>query len=177
MKKLAILISAFVILLTACGEKKAEEKNISLNASQNTKKKINKLSNNEIEINGVKVKVLKTEFKPMGSEEFQKKPLFIIHYSVTNTTNREVRPLTEWSADFEVYQDTKDVQKRLNHGIVMDKNYQDILQRNADIIKKGATVQTIEPYELEDDKSPVLIKARNLSTNESLGQIKVNIQK
>lgn len=176
MKKLAVLVSVLILVLTACGEKKDQAENSNMDATQTKKKRTAKLKDNAVEVNGVKVKVLKTEFRPMGSQEFQKKPLLIIHYAVTNHTDREVTPEAEWVTDFEVFQDSENSQKRLNNGVVMNQKEQEIYQQGQDIIKKGATIESIEAYELEDDKNTVFIKARDITTNEPLGQIKVDLK-
>lgn len=177
MRKLAMMISIIIIFLAACGNKEAGKNSNQLEAKKAEEKKIEKLHNNTAEANGVKVKVIKTEVIPLGKEEFQKKPLLVINYEVTNNSDREVTPSTGWYDIFQAYQDSENSQKRLNTGVSMNEEIQKEWNKQNDIIKKGSTVSSVSIYELENNTNDVLLKAKNIYTNTDLGEIKVNIKK
>ncbi|APR61963.1 DUF5067 domain-containing protein [Staphylococcus condimenti] len=181
MRKLAMMISIMIILLAACGNKeenKEENKDSNqLDAKKVEKKKIGKIHNNTVEANGVRVKVIKTEIIPLGKEEFQKKPLLVINYEVTNNSDREVTPSSGWYDIFQAYQDSENSQKMLNIGVSMNEEIQKEWDKQNDIIKKGSTVSSNIVYELENNTNVVLLKAKNIYTNTDLGEIKVNIKK
>ncbi|AYU54035.1 DUF5067 domain-containing protein [Staphylococcus debuckii] len=196
MKKLAVLISALAILLAACGDKESKETSSSssseksssddkvsssLDAKKAEKKKKPELKNNAVEIKGVKIKVLSTEVLPAGTEKFQEKPVIIVKYAVTNnsTEGEDVKAGMSWRRTFEVYQDQKDSEQKLDTEFLSGDKFQAAEDKQDDNIKKGATIETMEIYELKNETDPVLLKARDRDIYEGdnhIGTIKVNIK-
>lgn len=178
-----ILVS--ILLLGACGanESKESSKTQSEKTAKTAKKEekkvtTNALKNNTVVLNDIDIKVLETEFIPKGTYEEQKKDQLAIIYEVKNKTNKEIDPSSGWFAVFEGTQDSKDAIRKLDVGSLpnMDK-YQFALDSQLDIIKKGGTVKNAIAYNLEDIKTPVILKATKGIGGEKLGEIKVNLKK
>ncbi|AYU54036.1 DUF5067 domain-containing protein [Staphylococcus debuckii] len=206
MKKLAVLISALAILLAACGSKESKEEtssknesnsssessssndnsssddkvSSSMNAKKAEKKKKPELKDNAVEINGVKTKVLSTEVLPAGTEDYQRKDLLAVKFAITNnsTKDKEVKPGEALYA-FEAYQDQNDSEQHLNPGFLFGDKYDKYTDSRYDNIKKGATVETMEFYELKNMEDPVLLKIINhedYTGDNKIGTIKINIK-
>lgn len=197
MKKLAVLMSALAILLAACGHKEnkeastsnASEQSSDSNTSQSSSsidaKKVKakdkpKIKDNAVEIDGVKVKIVSTEIVPKGTTEYQRDDVLVVKYEVTNNSkkDKEVKPAMAYMRTFEAYQDSKSSEKRLEYGSVYNEDIRNERDKGDDIIKKGATISSVETYKLTDLESPVLLKAKNYENYEDrdIGTIKVNIK-
>ncbi|MDU0420452.1 DUF5067 domain-containing protein [Staphylococcus simulans] len=183
MKRLLCLLSASVLILAACGDKKEEsekEETSSLDAKQAKTKEKPKIKDNSVEIKGVKVKIVGTEIVPKGTTEYQDDDVLVVKYEVTNNSkdDNEVKPTRSYLKVFEAYQDSKDSEKRLDYGHVRGETYDSERDKGEDNIKKGSTISSIETYKLNDLESPVLLKAKDQENYEdpNIGSIKINIK-
>lgn len=183
MKRLLCLLSASVLILAACGDKKEEsekEETSSLDAKQAKTKEKPKIKDNAVEIKGVKVKIVGTEIVPKGTTEYQDDDVLVVKYEVTNNSkdDNEVKPTRSYLKVFEAYQDSKDSEKRLDYGHVSGETYDSERDKGEDNIKKGSTISSIETYKLNDLESPVLLKAKDQENYEdpNIGSIKINIK-
>lgn len=173
MKKSLTLGAVFVssLILAACGNGNTKKDSASNKTVTVAKPKEDKyyFKNDELRIHDLKIKITNYKVIPVGEKgnEYGKKPVLAIWYKATNLTNKEIDPNTAWMATFEAYQDNnKNRENKLNVGSLPDQKFIDTQQEN---IKKNGTVENAVAYELDDDKTPVTLKATQGVGGKELG--------
>ena len=173
MKKSLTLGVIFVssLVLAACGSGNTKKDSASNKTATVTKPKTKKyyFKNDELKIHDLKIRITKSKVIPVGEEgnEDGKKPVLAIWYKVTNLTDKKIDPNMAWMSTFEAYQDnSKDRENKLNVGSLPDQKFIDTQQEN---IKKNGTVENAVAYELDDDKTPVTLKATQGVGGKELG--------
>lgn len=173
MKKSLTLGVVFIssLVLGACGNSNTKKDSSSNKTVTVAKPKMEKyyFKNDELKIHDLKIKITKSKVIPVGEEgnEYGKKPVLAIWYEATNLTNKEIDPNTAWMATFEAYQDNnKNRENKLNVGSLPDQKFLDTQQEN---IKKNGTVENAVAYELDDNKTPVTLKATQGVGGKELG--------
>ncbi|MGK4034853.1 DUF5067 domain-containing protein [Pediococcus acidilactici] len=160
-----------VVVLSACGNN-ATKKDSPNNTTENVAKpKTEKyyFKNDELKIHDLKIKITNSKIIPAGKagNEYGEKPVLAIWYKVTNLTNKEIDPNTAWMSTFEAYQDNnKNRENKLNVGSLPDQRFIDSQQDN---IKKNGTVENAVSYELDDNATPVTLKATQGLGGKKLG--------
>lgn len=173
MKKSLTLGAVFIssLVLAACGNGNTKKDSASNKTATVAKPKTEKyyFKNNELKIHDLKIKITKSKVIPVGEEgnEYGKNPVLAIWYKVTNLTDKKIDPNMAWMSTFEAYQDNnKDRENKLNVGSLPDQKFIDTQQEN---IKKNGTVENAVAYELDDDKTPVTLKATQGVGGKELG--------
>lgn len=116
-----------------------------------------------------KLKITITSHKviPVGQKgnEYGEKPVIAFWYKTTNLTDEEVTPLN-WTFLFTAYQDNDpNAMNELQVGSLPDDRFGESQMEN---IKKGGTVENAMAYELDDEKTPVILEA-----SDDLGMSKI----
>ncbi|EKU50019.1 DUF5067 domain-containing protein [Staphylococcus massiliensis] len=104
-----------------------------------------------------------------------------IFYSVTNKdAEDELSPMTAFMRAFEVVEDQKDVENRLDishFDTETEEKYNKYTKNESNNIKKGGTAKGVAVYKLEDIEGPILLKAQDIENyGDSVGQKKINIK-
>lgn len=173
MKKSLTLGVVFIssLILAACGNGNTKKDSSSNKTVTVAKPKEDKyyFKNDELRIHDLKIKITNYKVIPVGEKgnEYGKKPVLAIWYKTTNLTNKEIDPDTAWMATFEAYQDNnKNRENKLDVGSLPDQKFLDTQQEN---IKKNGTVENAVSYELDDDTTPVTLKATKGFEGRELG--------
>ncbi|WP_414049456.1 DUF5067 domain-containing protein [Macrococcus animalis] len=184
-KFLGATILVTLVLMGACdGESTEKSKDVT---TEKTAKKVEKdkskdetqvgLINDTAVLNDIDVKVLETEFISKGTYENQEKEQLGIIYEVKNKSDKEIDPISGWLAVFEATQDSKDTIRKLEVGMLPQTNkYKPFLDTQMDSIKKSGKLKNGIAYNLEDDTTPVILKATKGIGGEKLGEIEVKIE-
>lgn len=124
----------------------------------------------ELVINDLKIKITDTKVIPVGEtgNEYGEKPVIAFWYDTTNLTDKDIDPTVAWMAVFEAYQDNDpDRLNNLNVGGLPDDQF---LDTQLDTIKENGTVPNAVSYELDDDFTPVTLKANQGIGGKDLGE-------
>lgn len=160
-----------VLVLSACGNDATKKDKPNNTTESVAKPKAEKyyFKNDELKIHDLKIKITNSKIIPVGKtgNEYGEKPVLAIWYKVTNLTNKEIDPNTAWMVAFEAYQDNnKNRENKLNVGSLPDQKFIDSQQNN---IKKNGTVENAVSYELDDNTTPVTLKATQGLGGKELG--------
>ncbi len=118
------------------------------------------------------VKIEITDYKviPAGEpgNEYSDKPVIAFWYNTTNISGEDVDPSTAWIVMFTAIQDNNpNAINELEMGMLPDEQF---LDTQSEIIKQGGTVANAVAYELDDDTTPVTLKATKGIMGEDLGE-------
>lgn len=171
----AIILSSAT--LAACGTSSKSSsssqsnstEHVSTESSSTPKTEKYYFKNDELKIRDLKIKITKSKVIPVGSKgnDYGEKPVLAIWYKTTNLSDKEIDPSIAWMSSFEAYQDNnKDRENKLNVGGLPDDRFLDSQQDN---IKKNGTVENAVSYELDDETTPVTLKATKGVAGEELG--------
>ena len=185
MKKVLLLsLSAFVIFLTACSgdakqtEEKPKEKTATTVEREEKKDESKVLEDDTAVLTDIDVKILETDFLPVGTYEHQETDQLIVTYEVTNKSDKEITPLIGYLAAFEAYQEDENSERNLEVGVTpfnLEK-YSFASETQFDNIKNGGTVKNIVAYDLRDTETPVILRATKGIDGDLLGEIVVNLK-
>lgn len=177
MKKVFVLLSTLLMvgMLFGCNstaKQSSESKPIKVEGNDSASKAtVNySFSNGVATLEDIKIEITKEKVIPVGKKgnEYGEKPVLAFWYKVTNITGKEIDPSTAWIAVFEAFQDTDANQvNQLDVGTLPDDKYLDSQSEN---IKKGKTAESAISYELDDLKTPVILKAFRGIGGEKLGE-------
>lgn len=100
--------------------------------------------------------------------EYGEKPVIAFWYKTTNTSDKEIDPLSAWLAIFTAIQDNNENSiNELEVGMLPDERFLDSQLEN---IKKDGTVECAISYELDDSTTPVILKAIKGIDGDELGE-------
>ncbi|MCI7304072.1 MAG: DUF5067 domain-containing protein [Clostridiales Family XIII bacterium] len=106
--------------------------------------------------------------------EYGEKPVLAFWYKVTNTSDKDIDPISAWLAVFVAIQDNDpNSVNELNVGTLPDEKY---LDSQMEQIKEGGTVENAISYELDDTKTPVVLKATKGIDGKELGEQTYNLK-
>ncbi|MEG0303683.1 DUF5067 domain-containing protein [Gordonibacter sp.] len=118
----------------------------------------------------VTMTITETRVIPVGEvgNEYGKQPVIAFWYDVTNKTNKEITPMTAWIACVTAYQDTNPNQvNKLDVGSLPDQAF---LSTQMENIKEGGTAQCAIAYYLDDEVTPVILKATKGLRGDEIGE-------
>lgn len=158
MKKAIVLVMTFItaISLAGCGALGQSKK--SSNAQS--------FSNNSLKVKNFQLKITKTTVIPAGEtgNEFGKKPIFAIWYTIKNTSGKKVTPVSAASV-LHAYQPAKS-KKRLIAAPLPDEKLASSYKVS---IKKNHSAKGSMAWNLYDTKSPIKIYGVKYGTNQTIG--------
>lgn len=180
MKRLFSLLLISSLVLTACGSKSHSESNSSEKKSSESKsatdksesvdsclekaknKPTAKFKDNKFTSNKFDIEIKETKVVKPDKYADSKNPNLAIVYKVKNKSSEKITASTAFIEAFDVYNDTKNVQKRLETGLAEDsdlyKKYGEDMRNN---INKDGEVTGVRFFEIKDDKKPITIEAKN----------------
>lgn len=181
--KMLALLGVCGMVLGACGEDTESSKTASQESKQTTvtssesstvesegKEDGYYFKDDELVIHDLKIKITDTKVIPAGEKgnEYGEKPVIAFWYDTTNLTDKELDPTVAWMAVFTAYQDNNpNSLNELNVGSLPDDQF---LDSQTEIIKENGTVSNAVSYELDDDSTPVTLKANQGIGGEVLGE-------
>ncbi|QIE78949.1 DUF5067 domain-containing protein [Weissella confusa] len=124
------------------------------------KKKAKTLTSGKtVKLTDINLKITKWAVIPVGAtgNEDGDKPVIAFWYDVKNKTGKDIDPISAWLAVFNAYQDTSKTQ--VNELDVASLPDQQFLGSQTESIKKGATAKNAIAYSLDDETTPVVLKA------------------
>ncbi|GAD16055.1 DUF5067 domain-containing protein [Lentilactobacillus otakiensis] len=158
MKKtlLFLLTLTALISLSGCGM---------LGQSKNSANSQN-FSKNSLKVKNFHLKITKTAVIPAGTSgnEFGKKPIFAIWYTITNTSGKKVSPVSAASV-LRAYQPAKS-KKQLVAAPLPDQSLAAKYKIN---IKKNQSAKGSMAWNLYDTKSSIKIHGVKYGTNQTIG--------
>lgn len=163
---LIAVVTALVMALSGCGQS---------SGSKSENKDGPYFKNNVYEDDDVKIEITDEKIIQVGEtgNEYGEKPVIAFWYKVTNKSGKETDPTTAWVTVFQAFQDNDaDQVNELDVGMLPDEQYTDT---QLETIKKGGTAENAIAYELDDDTTPVVLKASTFGTGEKVGQQKYKI--
>ena len=116
-------------------------------------------SDNVLVSEDVKIEITDYKVIPVGEpgNEYGEKPVIAFWYNTTNLSDKEIDPSSAWIAMFTAIQDNDpNAINELNMGMLPDDQF---LDSQVEVIKQGGTVANAVAYELDDDVTPVTLKA------------------
>lgn len=177
MKKAFVLLGTLLMvgMMFGCGstaKQSPESKSVKVEGNNSSSKTATNYSffNGVATLEDIKIEITKEKVIPVGKKgnEYGEKPVLAFWYKVTNITGKEIDPSTAWIAVFAAFQDTDANQvNQLDVGMLPDDKYLDSQSEN---IKKGKTAESAISYELDDLKTPVILKAFKGVGGEKLGE-------
>ncbi|MCU9611968.1 DUF5067 domain-containing protein [Caldibacillus lycopersici] len=182
MKKLLFFITVVMLLvLVGCNNDKNGSTNTDSNANvesgskeANDKEKESEseyyFKDNELVTEDAKIKITDTKVIQPGEKgnEYSDKPVFAIWYEITNLSEDEMDPSTEWIFTFEAIQDNNpNAVNELDMAGLPDERF---LESQNESIKPNGTVENAVAYELDDLETPVTLVANDFITDEKLGE-------
>ncbi|MDO4271945.1 MAG: stalk domain-containing protein [Candidatus Saccharibacteria bacterium] len=125
----------------------------------------------------VKIEIVNYAVIPVGKDGnlHGKKPVIAFWYNTTNLTGKSMTPISAWFAMFTAIQDNNpNAINELDVGLLPDVSFSD---SQSEKIKKGGTVLNAIAYELDDDTTPITLKATRGLLGEDLGEQTFEIKK
>lgn len=151
------------------GEVKEEQSSTTTEESEDSNSEEKSFHDNLFEDDEVKIEITKYEVIPAGDKKYseynyEEKPVIAFWYKVTNKTSNDVDPSTAWILRFRAIQDN-DPNKinELDVSSLPDDKY---LDSQSETIKEGGTVECCCGYLLDDQKTPVTLKATDIVGND-----------
>lgn len=95
-------------------------------------------------------------------KDYQGKPMFYVLFELTNTTEKTQNIQLMIQSFMEVSQTVHGKAQNLQYAVLTDSPFQDKLDRLADEINPGETIQGAYPYEFINENKPVHFKFRDL---------------
>lgn len=175
MLAMAFALSASMAF-SACGGGTAEEPaddnaaSVEETASGNEETEECYFKDNVLVAEDVKIEITDYKVIPVGEpgNEYSDKPVIAFWYNTTNITGKEFDPGTAWIAMFTAIQDNNpNAINELEVGMLPDEQF---LDSQLETIKQGGTVANAIAYELDDDTTPVTLKATKGIGGEVLGE-------
>jgi len=191
MKKIKLLVALGVcgLVLGACGneeESNTPEKQAAsqVDVAKEESKAVESESKNEdfyfkddeLVINDLEINITDTKIIPVGEtgNEYGEKPVIAFWYDTTNLTEKELDPLIAWIAVFSAFQDNNpDSVNELNVASLPDEKF---LDTQSEVIKQNGTVANAIAYELDDDITPVELKANQGIDGKDLGEKTIEVK-
>lgn len=133
-------------------------------------------SDNVLVSEDVKIEITDYKVIPVGEpgNEYGEKPVIAFWYNTTNLSDKEIDPSSAWIAMFTAIQDNNpNAINELNMGMLPDDQF---LDSQVEVIKQGGTVANAVAYELDDDVTPVTLKATKGIAGEELGEQEYTIK-
>ncbi|GAA2974388.1 DUF5067 domain-containing protein [Lentilactobacillus parakefiri] len=121
---------------------------------------------NFLQVKNFQVKITKTAVIPAGEtgNEFGKKPIFALLYTIKNTSNQKISPVAT-SSVLRAYQPAQS-KKQLVAAPLPDEN---LAAKNKVAIKKNHSAKGSMAWNLYDTKSPIKIHGVQSGTNQTIG--------
>ncbi|MDB1104731.1 DUF5067 domain-containing protein [Lactobacillus parabuchneri] len=171
---------ASLFLLAGCGSSNSSSKNSSKSSDSNThvvktqKKKDRYFENNYLKLEDFTLKITKTSVIPAGQKgnDYSKKPIFAIWYTVKNTSGKRI-DATVASSVLEASQATKSTDHELDNAIAPDD---ELMKTQSDVIKKGKTAKGAMAWELSSTKTPIKVRATPVGVDSTVGTQTYKIQ-
>ena len=133
-------------------------------------------SDNILVSENAKIEITDYKVIPVGEpgNEYGEKPVIAFWYNTTNTSGEEIDPSTAWIYCITVIQDNNpNMVNELEMGMLPDEQF---LDSQMATIKKDGTVANAVAYELDDNTTPVILKATNGLLGEEIGEQTFEIQ-
>lgn len=176
MKKIVVLCIAMMVAvaMVGCGSDKPEKGKATKEETKNPP--VGYFKDNIAEIEDVKIEITDVKVIPAGNpgNEYGEKSLIVFYYKTTNKTDKDIDPMSAWMAVFTAYQDNdKNRLNELRAGHLEDERF---YETATETIKKGGTVEGAEAYELDDETTPVLLKATKGVAGAEIGSKEYDIK-
>lgn len=129
----------------------------------------------EIVTEGYSMKITDWRIIKQGEKgnEYGDKPVIAFWYDTTNTSGKELDPMTAWIYIMEAYQDNDpNAVNKLEVGMLPDDQFVESQMEN---IKEGGTVQNAVAYELTDLETPVKLTAKKSMIGNEIGSMDFDI--
>ncbi|MCR5104168.1 MAG: DUF5067 domain-containing protein [Eubacterium sp.] len=131
---------------------------------------------NEVVVSDYTIKITDYKVIPVGEagNEYGKNPVIAFWYDTTNTSGKEIDPMSAWIYIMEAVQDNNpNAVNKLEVGLLPDSQYS---ESQLEKIKQGGTVSNAIAYELTDLETPVELTARNGLLGDELGTMTFEIK-
>jgi hypothetical protein len=125
---------------------------------------------NVLQLDDAKIEITEYKIVPAGTDGnvYGDKPVIVFYYTTTNQAETEQTATMVWSLCFEAIQDNSaDVVNKLNTGVWHEDKYTDSYLTK---IKPGGSIESVICYELDDDVTPVTLKATSGLLGSDLGE-------
>lgn len=166
-------VAATSMAFSSCGSNTASEQSAeAVEATDAVKEETENyyFKDNVLVAEDVKIEITDYKVIPAGElgNEYSDKPVIAFWYNTTNISGKEVDPSMAWIVMFTAIQDNNpNAINELDMGMLPDEQF---LDTQSEIIKKGGTVANAVAYELDDDTTPVTLKATKGIMGEYLGE-------
>ena len=171
-KKILTLCLAAIMCVSfaACGSNETNKTESSVEVPKETNDSKYYFKDGVMQAEDVKIEIADYKIVPAGSEgnTFSGKDEIVFYYNVTNLSGKESVSTNSWIVFLEAQQDNDpNVVNKLDIGFYFDDNVQFDATEN---IKKGGTVSAYIAYQLDDNTTPVILKATRGIGGEDLGE-------
>ncbi|MGV3185754.1 DUF5067 domain-containing protein [Weissella paramesenteroides] len=175
--KMGAVTLVAVTLVSGSLEAIAAVSNNSVVSAAKKHQKAKKLTDGrKVKLHDIDVKITSWKVIPVGQKgnEYGKKPVIAFWYDTTNKTNKEIDPISAWSAVFSVYQDTSKSQvNELEVGSLPDEQF---LDTQTETIKKNGTAPNAVAYDLDSETVKVNLKAHKGDGGKLIAKQKIAIE-
>ena len=171
-KKILTLCLAAIMCVsfTACGGGETNTTHSSVDVPEEAPKSEYYFKDGVMQAEDVRIEITDYKIVPNGAEgnTFSGKDEIVFYYDITNVSGKESVSIISWMNFLEAYQDNDpNVVNKLDMGSYFDENVQPDATEN---IKKGGTVSAYTSYELDDNTTPVVLRATRGIGGEDLGE-------
>lgn len=177
MKKLLSsgLLIVCSITLVACGGSNKSSKSESTSNSQKKSERAY-FKNNTLKIDVATLTIISTEVLPANENLLREKPQLAITYEVTNDSNEPISAATVWIACMGLSQEDARTTNKLTIGMTpQDEKFTEFTEHKLEDIKPGDTMKALISYDLDDTKTPVLLKVNQGMAGKVLGEKTISL--